>query len=34
MKQKAILVDENLKAKLSGGLGKKIIIAEIGRAHV
>lgn len=29
MKQRAILVDENLKAKLSGGLGKKIIIAVV-----
>ncbi len=29
MKQRAILVDENLKAKFSGGLGKKIIIAAV-----
>lgn len=29
MKQRTILVDENLKAKFSGGLGKKIIIAAV-----
>lgn len=29
MKQRAILVDENLKAKFSGGLGKKIIITAV-----